>query len=396
MVERATILAVDDEPSSLLMLTSVLQMEGAYRVVTATNVADAMLQAERHLPHLVITDRYMPGRDGFDLCRWIKSHPVLSSTMVMLLTASSEPESIVKGLDLGADDYLTKPFHPEELHSRVRALLRIKKLGDQLKQDNERLEGYVRELNENLDGVMHLITHIIDLRVPDSLVRAERASELARWLGERLNLEGEVLKGLVLAARIREIGKIIMSDDVLGHQGQDLSYNQHETLAQFPLFGQMLVGRIPQLRDVANTIRHQLENFDGTGLPDHLRGTQIPMPARILRAINLAEDQPGRSSTAQVIESLQKARGTLLDPVVAQFAVEYMTTQSDPSWILGKKQVAVTTIQEGMVIAGDLSTAKGVKLLPKDTRLTKRHITWIQAHHQTDPILCGIYVYEGA
>ena len=190
MVERATILAVDDEPSSLLMLTSVLQMEGAYRVVTATNVADAMLQAERHLPHLVITDRYMPGRDGFDLCRWIKSHPVLSSTMVMLLTASSEPESIVKGLDLGADDYLTKPFHPEELHSRVRALLRIKKLGDQLKQDNERLEGYVRELNENLDGVMHLITHIIDLRVPDSLVRAERASELARWLGERLNLEG--------------------------------------------------------------------------------------------------------------------------------------------------------------------------------------------------------------
>jgi response regulator RpfG family c-di-GMP phosphodiesterase len=394
MDSRATILAVDDEPSSLLLLTTVLQMDDAYTVLTATNTADAMLVAERHLPDLVITDRHMPGRDGFDLCRWIKSHHALSASMVMMLTASSDTESIVRGLDLGADDYLTKPFHPDELHSRVRALLRIKRLSDQRALDNARLEELVRELHENLAGVMHLITHMIELRVPDSLVRAERAGGMARWVGERLKLEAEQLEGTVLAARIHEIGKIVMADDLLVREGRGLSGDQHEALAQFPLFGQMLVGRIPQFRQVATTLRHQLENFDGTGHPDHLLGAQIPLAARILRAVNVVEEAPGGALPAEVIERLQKARGTSLDPVVTQLAVEYVTTMSDPSWIKGKRQVGVGAMQEGTVLAADLSTANGIKLLPKDTRLTGSHITWIQSHHRVDPILFGIYVYE--
>ena len=177
-----TILAVDDEPAALMVLVSVLSMAESYRVVTATNVDDAIQIAGRELPDLVITDRYMPGRDGFDLCRWIKGHPALADTMVMLVTASSDISSVVKGLDIGADDYIAKPFHPDELHSRIRALLRIKRLGDQLKDDNSRLEELNAALRENLAGVMDLITHVIELRVPDASVRAEKACEIARWM----------------------------------------------------------------------------------------------------------------------------------------------------------------------------------------------------------------------
>jgi putative two-component system response regulator len=391
---QSLILAVDDDPASLMVLASVLQMGGAYRVLTATNVADAMVVAERHSPDLVITDRYMPGKDGFDFCRWVKSHPVLSGSMVMMLTASAETESIVKGLDLGADDYITKPFNPEELHSRLRALLRIKRLGDQLKKDNERLEELNAALHESMAGIMHLITHIIELRVPDATLRAERSRKLAQWIGDRFELGKEELAALMLAARIHEIGKIVMPDEVLGHEATRLSGEQQETLSQFPTFGQMLVGRIPQLHEVATLVRHQLENFDGTGFPDHLRGKQIPLGARVLRVTNIIEALPQESTPAQICEELDRVRGTILDPFVVQSAMEYITTYADPSWMQGKKQVTIGSIVEGMITAADICTAKGVKLLPRDTKLTQSHINWIQAHHQKDPILSGIYVYD--
>ncbi len=394
MASQSLILAVDDDPASLLVLANVLQMDGAFRVVTATNVADAMVVAERHSPDLIITDRYMPGRDGFDFCTWVKSHPVLSGSMVMLLTASAEIESIVKGLDLGADDYITKPFNPEELHSRVRALLRIKRLGDQLKSDKERLEELNATLHESMAGIMHLITHIIELRVPDAALRAERACTLAQWIGGKMEMEKESINVLVLAARIHEIGKIVMPDNVLGHEVVQLSGEQKETLSQFPSYGHMLVSRIPQLENVAALIKHQLENFDGTGSPDHLRGKQISLGSRILRVVNVMEQLPLDATPAQLCEELNRQRGTTLDPFVVQGAIDYITTLSDPAWMQGKKQVAIGSIEEGMVTAADICTAKGVKLLPRDTKLTQSHVNWIQTHHQKDPILSGIYIYS--
>lgn len=391
----STILAVDDEMATLLVLESVLRTDESYKVVTARNVDDAMKVAERERPDVVITDRVMPGKDGLVLCKWIKAHESLSGSMVMLLTASGEKENIVQGLDVGADDYLVKPFHADELHSRVRALLRIKRLSDQLKQDNSRLEELNTALSENLNGVMYLITHMIELRVPDATVRAERASRIAAWIGKKLGLEPDALNELEMATRIHEIGKIIMPDDVLGKAHATLTSEQRETLSQFPVFGQMLVGRIPGFHNVAMLVRQQMENVDGTGLPDHLMGKQIAMGARILRAINILEDIPGDASADALIDALQKERGTKLDPVVIQCTVEYVTTLSDPEWLKGKHQVAVQQLVEGMVIAADISTAKGIKLLPRETRLTRSHINWIQAQNNTDPILGGIYVYGG-
>ncbi len=99
-------------------------------------------------------------------------------------------------------------------------------------------------------------------------------------------------------------------------------------------------------------------------------------------------------TAAELAGALSRAGGTLLDPAVAQFAVEYLTSVSNPSWMVGKKLVSVTRIAEGMKIAADVCTAKGVKLLPKDTCLTGSHIARIQSHNRKDPILTGIYIYS--
>jgi two-component system KDP operon response regulator KdpE len=114
------ILVVDDEPSLLRLVRANLERLG-HRVVTATSGPEAIEQVQTTDPELIILDIMMPGMDGFAVCRRVRE---FSSVPIIMLTAKGELADKVKGFDLGADDYLTKPFGPEELLARVRAVLR--------------------------------------------------------------------------------------------------------------------------------------------------------------------------------------------------------------------------------------------------------------------------------
>lgn len=114
------ILLVDDEPNILQFLEIGLQQEG-YQVLTAANGIDAVEKAVHYDPHLVILDIMMPGMDGFEVCRRLKE---TSAAAVIMLSAKEEVEDRIKGLTLGADDYLMKPFSFEELLARIHARLR--------------------------------------------------------------------------------------------------------------------------------------------------------------------------------------------------------------------------------------------------------------------------------
>jgi len=390
------ILVVDDDPNTLELCTASLEASGAYRVLTATNAPDGMRIAEEHRPLLIISDYYMPVEDGFQFCRKIKSHPVLRDTMFMVLTGATETEHKVRGLDIGADDYVTKPFKPVELASRARALLRIAHLQTQLKEENAELEALHEILHQSFTGVINLLTHIIGLRVPNATARAQRASQAGQWLGRRLGMDGEALKNLDIAVLVHEVGKISLRDDLLRKRPDELTPMERETISQFPLFGQLLVGCVPQLEVVGTYLRHQLENYDGTGFPDRLRREQIPLASRILRAVNLIEDAgtvPNRT-TEEFVGLVCDAQGTILDPHVVQLIVEYMQINDNPSWLEGKYQVPVDQLKEGMVLAMDLCTGSGMKLLPKNSTLSQSNVRRILALHKFDPIINEIYVYE--
>jgi hypothetical protein len=123
---------------------------------------------------------------------------------------------------------------------------------------------------------------------------------------------------------------------------------------------------------------------------------EIAMPARILRAINFVElsRHEGGESSAEFDDQIERARHTILDPRIAQLLKEYVHINEHPSWLEGKRQVTVLELREGMVIASDISTGSGMKLLPRDVRITEQHIDRILAQHHHDPIVNSIYVYE--
>jgi two-component system, OmpR family, alkaline phosphatase synthesis response regulator PhoP len=117
------ILIADDEPDILEIIAFNLQQEG-YEVITAKNGNEAIEQAKRHEPNLILLDIMMPGKNGIEVCNYLRSMPAFKETLIVFLTALGDESSEVKGLETGADDYLTKPVSPRVLVSKINSLYR--------------------------------------------------------------------------------------------------------------------------------------------------------------------------------------------------------------------------------------------------------------------------------
>src|SRR5512138_1254816 len=140
----ARILVVDDQRSNAEMMAGVLKARG-YTVYTAANGREALEQLRQVEPDLVVSDILMPDMDGYDLCRRLKSQPATALMPVILVTTLDAQVERVRGLEAGADDFLSKPVNWEELFARVRSLMRVKSLQDELKDLNQKLEQRVIE-----------------------------------------------------------------------------------------------------------------------------------------------------------------------------------------------------------------------------------------------------------
>jgi two-component system alkaline phosphatase synthesis response regulator PhoP len=117
------ILIADDEPDILEIIQFNLQAEG-YEVITARNGDEAIDQAKKYHPHLIILDVMMPGKTGMEVCNMLRLLPEFKTTLIVFLSALSDESTEIKGLETGADDYLTKPISPKILNSKINALFR--------------------------------------------------------------------------------------------------------------------------------------------------------------------------------------------------------------------------------------------------------------------------------
>ena len=142
--DKPNIVVADDNADMRELLKFILGRE--FEVHVAQNGREALRQVERVSPDLVVTDIMMPEMTGIELCRILKTTPSTASTPVMLVSSKAESEMKVKGLELGADDYVTKPFHPRELLARARGLVQLRVLQREAKDRNEALETAMREL----------------------------------------------------------------------------------------------------------------------------------------------------------------------------------------------------------------------------------------------------------
>ncbi len=169
-MKTAKILVVDDTPKNVKLLADILTVKG-YAVVTASAGAEALKQVEAEKPDLVLLDVVMPEMSGYEVCRKIRENPATGILPVVMVTALDPSEERIKGLDAGADDFLTKPINQPELLARVRSLLRIKELYDTVQTQATQLSDW----NKNLEH-----------RVEEQVAQLDRMSRLKRFFSPQL------------------------------------------------------------------------------------------------------------------------------------------------------------------------------------------------------------------
>jgi response regulator RpfG family c-di-GMP phosphodiesterase len=385
------VLLVDDDPTTLNHFQRVLEHEPALRIVTATNGKEGLAKARALVPDLIISDYQMPELDGFEFCRQVKADPTLSSCLFVVLSGFSDTALKVRGLNLGVDDYLTKPIEVPELIARVRSSLRIKRLQDQLRGDRLSMLRLHGELGRSFDQLIQLLIHLVDLARPGAADRGTRVAGLVADLAARFEVPSELLPDLDMAAKLHEIGLVVEAS----HQ-----HGAGETLHDWrpAVVASTLLLQVERLSGAANLLRGIGEHWDGTGMPDHLVSGQIPLRSRLLRValdflwqVEGMGTAPGKQPT-DAIEVLKAHQGTWYDPLAVVHLESVVLDRPREEWANTRIPMAVDQLRVGMVLAADLSTSSGVKLLSRDTTVTRSMLDVINRRHLADPILDGVWV----
>jgi putative two-component system response regulator len=260
-----SVLVVDDVETNLELMEAVFQREG-YTVLMALGADHALEICSTRAVDIAILDVMMPGINGFELCKKLKSQTTKYFFPVILLTALNDRKSKITGLECGADDFISKPFDVLELLTKVRSLLKLK------------------ELHEELDHSENIIfSLVVAMEATDYYTKGHstRVGALAKEFGEFLGFPEKEQEILKKAGILHDIGKIGFSEKIL-KKPAGLTDEEKTIIKKHPLIGESICRPLLSMKSVLPGIRSHHERWDGAGYPDALSGDGIPLIARIL------------------------------------------------------------------------------------------------------------------
>lgn len=310
------VLVVDDEEVNRAVLEAYLDPLDC-EVEMAANGHEALDKIDILAPDIVLTDAMMPGMDGFTLCENIRRRPGMDLLPVVMVTALSQVSDRVRALDVGVDDFLTKPADRLEVQARVRSLLRLKASYDQL---------------DDTESVIFALAKAVDAKDSYTEAHTERVAAGARLLGARAGLGGRDLVDLYRGGMIHDIGKIGIPDAILLKPGK-LEPEEWAIMRQHPVIGEQIARPLRSAVNLLAIIRHHHENFDGAGYPDGLSGGDIPLVARITAVSDaydaMVSDRPYRLGMPRkkAIAILADGGGSQWDPELVPLFIESLAEE---------------------------------------------------------------------
>ncbi len=229
-------------------------------------------------------------------------------------------------------------------------------------------------LRHSAEDFAQMIEHLLSLRIPDYKERAERVLQACLWIASHLGMGGEELNTLSLAARMREIGKLGLPDEILFASRNERSPDDQALYDQYPTLGARVLKQFPMFAGAAKVVEHQLENFDGSGMM-RLGAHQIPLGSRILRvasAFEMIASDAGVRGREEVVHILGRGRGSLYDPMLVGLVENYATLATSPKKNgRATRRVRLSDLHEGMILAEDIWGRTGVKIVGAGTRLNE-------------------------
>jgi putative two-component system response regulator len=302
----STLLVVDDNEMNRDMLVRRLKPLG-YQVDTACDGGQALDMLQKGDYDLVLLDIMMPVMDGFEVLQQMKLQQRLKSVPVIMITALDDTSSAARCIDMGAEDYLTKPFDPTLLKARISSCLERKRLHDQeslyrskMEEYNNQLQARVRqqvqEISQAQLGAIFAMSKLAESRDPETGEHLERMREYCKVLSQQLSrlpkyeiiIDNTFISDIYAASPLHDIGKVGIDDSVLLKAGK-LTDKEWVIMKMHPIIGAETLREVDKQHPGNSLIRMGIdiaashhEKWDGSGYPYGLQGTEIPLVARIL------------------------------------------------------------------------------------------------------------------
>jgi putative two-component system response regulator len=315
-----TLLVVEDNRPMRLGLRDILEQAG-FVVLTAADGSEALAQMSQTRPDLILSDIAMPVMDGFAFFQEVRAKPEWVSIPFIFLTARGEREDIMRGKELGADDYLTKPFTPDELLTAVRARL------DRTNQLQ------LIQLHHAYQASLTVLANAIEVRDQYTRGHVERVAAYAAAVARHLGWSRTQLESLHYGGILHDIGKIGIRENTLRKAGP-LDPDEWDEIKRHPLIGAEMLKDIHYLEAAIPIIRFHHERWDGQGYPDGLSGEAIPLEARIVAvadsfdAMTTTRCYRPRNSLLEAFEQILAGSGNRYDPaIVAAFQAAWSANE---------------------------------------------------------------------
>lgn len=328
------ILVVDDDSANLMLAQKILGKE--YRIAAANSGMAAFRYLEKNKPDLILLDINMPGMNGFEAMEKLKESEAYSSIPVIFLTADKSVETETKCFQVGAVDFVGKPFVPDILISRVRRTLELERYRNHLEDMVKEKTSRIKEMQEHIIVGM---ANIIESRDNSTGKHVKNTQMYVRMIADELKNRGlytdtlndEYIHNLCNAAPLHDVGKIKVPDSILKKPGR-LTPEEYDSMKMHTEYSQDIIEDIlsdveeeeyvKMAKDVA--LFHH-ERWDGTGYPRGLKGEDIPLGARIMALADVFDAlfeercyKPAIRPMEKIMSILEDGKGTQFDPVITE------------------------------------------------------------------------------
>ena len=311
------LLIVDDSATNLQFVESVLKDK--YKLALAKSGERALKFLEKNEVDLILLDLMMPQMDGFETYEQIKKLPINAETPVVFLTADVDVDNEIKGLKMGATDFLRKPFVPEVMINRINHILQLSELMNDLEKKVEEKTAQIEQISF---ATIATIASMIEAKDSYTKGHSVRVSEYSARLAKRIGWSEEAVQNLKYIALLHDIGKVGIPDSVLNKPGK-LTDIEYDIIKSHTTIGADILEDIETIPGVAIGARYHHERYDGNGYPNKLKGEEIPEIARIIcicdafDAMNSKRVYRNNLTIEQIVEQIEKNKGTQFDPYLA-------------------------------------------------------------------------------
>lgn len=343
-IAECIVLIVDDTEANIDILVEALGDD--YELSVAMDGQSALENIEQEIPDIILLDIMMPEMDGYEVCRRIKENKATCDIPVIFLTAMTDIISKAKGFELGAVDYITKPFEILEVRARVNTHLLLKLAKHELSQQNEILAQRVMERTKEIcltqETTIDALAYLAEYRDPETGGHIQRTKQYMKLLAEKLKelpkFEGEltelVIGMLYKLAPLHDIGKIGVRDEILLKKGK-LTTDEFEEMKTHTIIGHNALmmaskrlGNNSFLKYAMELTRSHQEKWDGSGYPDGLAGEEIPLSGRIMALADVYDALISKRSYKspfshqQAVEIILEGKGKHFDPDIVDAFME--------------------------------------------------------------------------